>query len=117
MFQKDMKISLLLDFYGDIFSERRRNIVSMYYNEDLSLSEIADETGISRQGVRDSVKKSVAELEELEGKLGLAKRFDNLKKEAMHLASELKDAAMHEDDETYRHAVLSVAEKLEKLDI
>ena len=49
MFQKDMKISLLLDFYGDILSEKRRSIVGMYYDEDLSLAEIAEETGISRQ--------------------------------------------------------------------
>ena len=42
MFQKDMKYSLLLDFYGDILSERKREIIELYYNEDLSLAEVAD---------------------------------------------------------------------------
>ena len=75
MFSKDMHVSLLLDFYGDILPERRYEMTSLYYNDDLSLSEIADICGISRQGVRDAVKKSELELRELEEKLGLAARF------------------------------------------
>ena len=55
-----MHVSLLLDFYGDILPERRYEMTSLYYNDDLSLSEIADICGISRQGVRDAVKKSSA---------------------------------------------------------
>ena len=78
MFQKDMKYSLLLDFYGDILSERKREIIELYYNEDLSLAEVSEITGISRQGVRDSVKKTEIELAELEDKLGLAKRFEDI---------------------------------------
>ena len=78
MFQKDMKYSLLLDFYGDILSERKREIIELYYNEDLSLAEVSEITGISRQGVRDSVKKTESELMQLEEKLGLAKRFEDI---------------------------------------
>ena len=58
MFQKDMRLSLLLDFYGEILSQRRRELITLYYDEDFSLSEIAEHTGISRQGVRDSIKKA-----------------------------------------------------------
>ncbi len=75
MFEKDLKIGFLLDFYGDILSERRRTVLDFYYNDDLSLAEIADEIGISRQGVRDLIKKAEEELYFYEDKLGLAEKF------------------------------------------
>ncbi len=79
MFEKNLEMSFLLDFYGDVLSERRRNVMNMYYNEDLSLAEIADEIGISRQGVRDLIKKSEEDLTLFEEKLGLAKKFAKVK--------------------------------------
>lgn len=116
MFQKDMKISLLLDFYGDILTERRREIMEMYYNEDLSLSEIAQIAGISRQGVRDSIKKSEAELTELEATLGLAKRFDAIKSELAQIVSDLIKTAEGADEETIT-GIKSVVDRIEKLDV
>ena len=58
MFEKDLNISYLLDFYGDILPEKKRDVLTLYYNEDFSLSEIAEQIGISRQGVRDIIKKA-----------------------------------------------------------
>ena len=55
MFEKNLNMGYLLDFYGDVLSEKKRNVLDWYYNGDLSLSEIAEEIGISRQGVRDQV--------------------------------------------------------------
>ena len=75
LFEKNLNIGYLLDFYGEILSERKRTVLEYYYNDDLSLAEIADEIGISRQGVRDSIKKGEEELLFLEDKLGLAARF------------------------------------------
>lgn len=75
---KDYQIGLLIDFYGSLLSDRQRDIISLYYEEDLSLSEIAQDVGITRQGVRDSVKKAEAILVEAEEKLGLAQRFKDL---------------------------------------
>ena len=75
LFEKNLKIGRLLDFYGEILSDRKRLVLEYYYNDDLSLSEIADEIGISRQGVRDSIKKGEDELLFFEEKLGLAARF------------------------------------------
>ena len=46
---KDLEISFLLDFYGDMLTEKQREVIEFYYNEDLSLSEIADNEGITRQ--------------------------------------------------------------------
>ncbi len=91
MFVKDVKeISLLLDFYEELLSERKRNVLSMYYNEDLSLSEIADEIGISRQGVRDLIKKAEEELNNLEEKLGLVRKFEEAKIRAARIRTLLE---------------------------
>ena len=69
MFEKNLSISLLVDFYGDILTERQNEMINMYYNEDYSLSEISEITGITRQGVRDSIKKSTKKLYEMEERL------------------------------------------------
>ena len=55
---KNLEISLLFDFYGDMLTEKQRDVVELYYNDDLSLSEIAENEGITRQGVRDSIKRA-----------------------------------------------------------
>lgn len=76
MFEKNLKLTSLLDFYGDVLSERKQAVLSMYYNEDLSLSEIAEDIRISRQGVRELIKKAEEELIFFEDKLGLEKKFN-----------------------------------------
>lgn len=73
--EKNVEISLLFDFYGQLLKEQQQQAVSLYYNDDLSLSEIATQLNITRQGVRDSIKRSEAQLYTYEEKLGLFKRF------------------------------------------
>ena len=97
MFEKDLKISFLLDFYGDVLSERKRTVLDYYYNDDLSLAEIAAEIGISRQGVRELIKKAEEELRFYEEKLGLAGRFRNTQRLAEQLIQLLKDADAGEE--------------------
>ena len=75
MFTKDLSIAYLLDFYGDVLSDRKRSVLDDYYNNDLSLAEIAQDLGISRQGVRELIKKAEEELNFYEQKLHLAQRF------------------------------------------
>ena len=92
MFEKDWKKSYLLDFYGEVLSPRKKEALDLYYNEDLSLAEIAEHLGISRQGVRDMIKKGEEELEFLEEKLGLAERMSTLRlhsESALELAESL----------------------------
>lgn len=55
---KNLEVSFLLDFYGEMLTAKQREAVELYYFEDLSLAEIADNQGISRQGVRDAIKRS-----------------------------------------------------------
>ncbi len=75
MKEKNLEIVILLDFYGDLLTEKQKELLDMYYNGDLSLSEIAEHEGISRQGVRDSIKRGEVTLVQMEDKLGFAKRF------------------------------------------
>ena len=97
MFEKDMTVGLLLDFYGEILTEHKRNILDMYYNEDFSLSEIAEQIGISRQGVRDAIVKASNELRFYEEKLGLANRFSEMKASAEKIRRISEDLSLPED--------------------
>ena len=75
----DIRFVKLFDIYSPLLSERQRDIMELYYNEDESLSEIAENTGITRQGVRDWIKKTEAQLDGYERALGLAERSEALK--------------------------------------
>ncbi len=72
---KNLEISYLLDFYGDVLSPKQRDIMEQYYNDDLSLAEISENFGITRQGVRDAIKRAESILLELEEKVGVVKRY------------------------------------------
>lgn len=76
--EKDLKIGLLCDFYGTMLTDKQREATEMYYDDDLSLAEIAEHAGITRQGVWDSIRRAEMILLEMEEKLGLAARFMEL---------------------------------------
>lgn len=78
MAMKNLKISLLLDFYGAILTEKQRESLELYYNEDLSLAEIAEIASISRQGVRDNIKRGESILLEMEEMLGFFEKYADL---------------------------------------
>lgn len=103
---KNVNMSLLIDFYGEMLSEKQREAMDLYYNEDLSLSEISDITGLTRPGVRDRLVKSEAILKNLEDKLGLLKRFEEMKDEISEIVSELESGSYEPQ---------SIIERLKKL--
>ena len=70
-----IQTSLLYDFYGSLLTDRQREVMELYYGENLSLSEIAAEFSISRQGVHDALKNAERALHEYEQKLGLVEKF------------------------------------------
>ena len=72
---KNLEMSYLLDFYGNVLTEKQRDMMQQYYNMDLSLSEIADNFGITRQGVRDSIKRGESVLTDLEQQVGFAEKY------------------------------------------
>ena len=69
------RMAMLFDFYGDLLTERQREFYDLYYNEDLSLAEIAENYGISRQGVRDVIVRAEAAMTEVEDKTHIIRRF------------------------------------------
>ena len=77
---KNLEVSFLLDFYGEMWTHKQHDFLVYYYDEDLSFSEIAENEGITRQGVRDAIKRAENQLFEMESRLGLAKKFETLKK-------------------------------------
>ncbi|MBR4933474.1 MAG: DNA-binding protein [Clostridia bacterium] len=95
-FEKNLLIPCLLDIYGGLLSERKRELLDYYYDEDYSLSEISELTGISRQGIRDSIKKSSAELIDLEDKLRLYEKKNSITRlleESRETVEKLSDGA------------------------
>ena len=82
--------SMLLDFYGQLLTEKQRECFDLHFNEDLSLSEIAEQSGISRQGVWDNIRRAEATLRELEEKTGLVRRVMELERELEETREELR---------------------------
>lgn len=69
------RMTMLFDFYGEVLTQRQKEFFDLYYNEDLSLGEIAENYGISRQGVRDVIVRAENVMQEIEDKTGLLRRF------------------------------------------
>ena len=82
---KNLKVALLLDYYSAMLTDKQRDLIDLYYNEDLSLAEIAEHESITRQGVRDGIKRGEQTLFELEEALGLAEKSEKLMKSAEEL--------------------------------
>ena len=72
------RMALLFDFYGDLLTDRQKEFFDLYYNEDLSLAEIAENYGITRQGVRDVIVRAEGTLTEMEDKTGIIRRFHKM---------------------------------------
>lgn len=88
---KKLTVSLLLDFYGQVLSEKQFQIMDYYYNDDLSLREISEILGITRQGVHDTIKRSEAFLEELEQSLGLYAKWQRLQQQLESIEGAVKE--------------------------
>jgi Uncharacterized protein conserved in bacteria len=91
----NVEIGLLSEFYGSLLTEKQASVIEDYYNNDLSLSEIAENNNITRQGVRDNIKQAEKKLYDMEEKLGLMKRFLSEEKK---IKSILKNVLIIEKD-------------------
>lgn len=85
-----LELCLLFDFYGEMLTDKQRELFDLYYNEDLSLSEIAEHAGITRQGVRDAVVRAEHMLTALEDKLHLVSRYGKIDQHVEALGQEIK---------------------------
>ncbi len=89
---KDLEMGYLLDFYGEVLTEKQREMLRQYYNDDLSLSEIGENFGITRQGARDAIKHGENALKELEEKVGFAARYRRVQQKLEQLEQMVIDA-------------------------
>ena len=113
MKQEAYTMSLLLDYYGSLLTEKQKTYFDLYYNQDLSLSEIAEQESISRQGVHDLVRRCNHILQEYEDKLHLVERFMKIRSRVEQLKqltndSEITKDKLIEEIESYRGDILQV---------
>lgn len=109
------EVSLLLDFYGQLLTDRQYEIMDLHYNDDFSLGEIAENLSISRQGVHDSIKKSMDSLSRFEQKLGLVKRFLEHKKTLEGISNKIDSINLNLLDEKNKDIVLNIKNDLDKI--
>lgn len=83
--ERNVEVGLLFSIYRNMLTQRQAESIDLYYNEDLSLSEISEHMGITRQGVRDNIKRAEHTLFDVEARLGLAQRFLNIKEKLGHI--------------------------------
>ena len=95
------RMSLLYDFYGDMLTPRQKEFYDLYYNEDLSLSEIAENYGITRQGVRDVIVRAEGILTELEEKTGIICRFHQMQRQFDAIGAEVEHIRRINEERRY----------------
>ena len=111
--EKRVELTLLMDFYGPLLTDHRREILNLYLNEDMSFQEIADQLGISRQGVHDAVKAAAAQLNRYEETLALADRYRQISREVRACRELL---ASVKADEASQPALRGAMESLARID-
>ncbi|MFZ5352595.1 MAG: YlxM family DNA-binding protein [Bacillota bacterium] len=115
--EKMVQIALLFDFYGQLLTGKQIDIVEMYYSNDMSLSEISEQLGISRQGVYDTLKRAEKTLYEYEEKLGLVNRFLQQKDNIKEIDSMLDEVLLsrNTDVESLKNNIIKIKDYIDKL--
>lgn len=110
--EKIIERNLLFDFYGDLLTKRQRDIYQDAVYGDLSLSELADDYGISRQGIHDQIKRCDKALEEYESKLHLIARFEKIKQYSNMLRKEVEKSEDEELKKSINELLTKINEQL-----
>ena len=110
--EEKVKISMLCQLYGKLLTEKQYNFIDDYYNNDLSLSEIAENNNITRQAVRDILKKGEKKLFEYEEKLLFMKRTLNQEKKIEQILSELTKIQKGSSDKQIANILASIKKEL-----
>ena len=93
--RKKVDLAFLSAFYGGLLTDKQRQVLSLHCEEDLSLGEIAEEVGISRQAVHETITRAAARLNEMESSLGMAARFRRMESGLEEALSALKQQDYH----------------------
>lgn len=114
MGDKTLEMTMLFDFFGDLLTDKQKEYFDLYYNDDLSLSEIAESTGISRQGVRDNIVRAENSLREFEAKTGVVKRFEEMQQNISKIEDDLRALAskLKNDDRDMAEEIISKLQDL-----
>lgn len=110
--EKNVQISMLNEFYGKLLTQKQYEIIDNYYNNDLSLSEIAENNQITRQAVRDILKKGEKKLFEYEEKLQFMKRTLNQEKRIERVLSELTKIQKNDSDKQIANILENIKKEL-----
>ena len=110
-----VELSLLFDFYGEMLGEHKKKIFEDYVLNDLSLAEIADEEGISRQGVHDVVKRCTKQLKEYEAALHLVEKFEQMKEKLTEVSALLTIEVQKDNNENMLKAKAIIEEVMTEL--
>lgn len=113
--ENNVKISILLEIYGNLLTEKQKTLLENYYNNDLSLSEIAENEKITRQAVRDNLKKGENKLFEYEEKLGFMKKTNEQEEQIAKVLSELTKIESKMTDKQIAKVLEDVKQKLSVL--
>ena len=100
------RMTMLFDFYGELLTDRQKEFFDLYYNEDLSLAEIAENAGISRQGVRDVIVRAEAAMTEIEDKTHIIRRFKQTQKEVAAIEAAADRLLKAVNERNYNDAML-----------
>lgn len=111
MLEKKFVYSILYDYYGDLLKDSQANIIDLYYNQDYSLSEIAEDMNISRQGVHDALKRAEKSLVEYEEKIKLHEKNEKY----IRAAENIVKLASSIIDEKYKVAVEQIKTEAGKI--
>lgn len=113
--ENNVKISILLEIYGNLLTEKQRALLENYYNNDLSLSEIAENEQITRQAVRDNLKKGENKLFEYEEKLGIMRKTKDQEEQIAKVLSEINKIESKMTDKQIAKVLEDVKQKLSVL--
>lgn len=110
--EKKVEVSMLLQIYGELLTEKQYRVIDYYYNEDLSLSELQENEEITRQGVRDIIKKGEKKLFEYEEKLLFMKKTINQEKLVQHILVNLNKIQKDSSDKKVTNILEEVKKEL-----
>jgi predicted DNA-binding protein YlxM (UPF0122 family) len=102
--QDAFKMTLLFDFYGTLLTEKQQSYFDLYYNQDFSLGEIAEQEGISRQGVHDAINRAETVLQQMEQTTGCVRRMNELRSTMEEIHSAARELLKHEDIQVRQNA-------------
>ena len=111
MLEKNLYFSVLYDYYGSLLKENQATVIDLYYNQDFSLSEIAEELNISRAGIHDTLKRAEKNLTEYEEKLSLHSKLEKYFESAEKIIEVINKIS----DDKYKDEIECVRKEAEKI--